>query len=312
MEQLNQLITANWDRFIFYSPYNFLRQLDPNRHREFLKGTLAPWLSQAENHFTFFTETEGNAFHFMYQYLPWDSNYFQTPTYKVYTVFHNSTDFQITCRAVAAFKAHLQEKGTGYCFFNLPAEDIFLIQAFNTAGFRLSETRLTFYHDAVAAFDYPRFPVRAAVTADIPLLKEVAVNARNDYDRYHADVSFTREQADAYLATYAEACVNGLAETVLVPAEKDLEPAAFLAISGLAKDAEKLGTSFAQITLTAVSPVCKGWHLKLSAETIQYAKSQHREYVLMTTQATNRAVFRTTEKLGFKLGNTTHILATNF
>jgi dTDP-4-amino-4,6-dideoxy-D-galactose acyltransferase len=32
----------------------------------------------------------------------------------------------------------------------------------------------------------------------------------------------------------------------------------------------------------------------------------------MTTQATNRAVFRTSEKLGFKLGNTTHIFAANF
>ncbi|MDX5345807.1 MAG: hypothetical protein LPK19_01055, partial [Hymenobacteraceae bacterium] len=211
--------------------------------------------------------------------------------------------------ATEAFKAHLFQNGKAYCFIDIPAEDIVLVQALTAAGFRLTETRLTYYHDQVKTFDYDRFPVRAAEATDIEALRKVASQSRNDYDRYHADVFFAPAQADDYLATYAEACVNGLCDTVLVPAEENLPADAFLAISRLQHDAEELETRMARVVLTAVGPACKGWHVKLVAETLQYAKAQHCDYVLMTTQATNRAVFRTSEKLGFKLGATTHILA---
>ena len=61
--------------------------------------------------------------------------------------------------------------------------------------------------------------------------------------------------------------------------------------------------------LTAVGPVNRGWHAKLVAEIVRRTARLHLPYVLMTTQATNRAVFRTCEKLGFRLGATTHVVA---
>lgn len=312
MEQLKNVAAHQKERLNFYNSYNYLRAVSPERLAFFNSKHLDNWFTSQPNFHIFETIIEGQYFWFLYEFLPWDSNYFKVPTYRLFTVFYSEASFKHAVNASKKFKRHLQDKGKGYCFANIPAEDTFLIQVLTASKFGLIETRLNFYRDELQHFNYQRFPVRSATSADIPLLKKVAATCRNKFDRYHADVHFPEEQADAYLATYAEACVNGLSETVLVPDEKLLEPAAFLAISRLKKDASILNLNLAQITLTAVSPVCKGWHLKLVTETLQYAKTHGCDYVLMTTQATNRAVFRTSEKLGFKLGNTTHILAVKF
>ena len=63
------------------------------------------------------------------------------------------------------------------------------------------------------------------------------------------------------------------------------------------------------VLLTAVGAQNRGWHHKLVAETVRCAAARHVPYVLMTTQATNRAVFRTCEKVGFQPGSTSHVLA---
>jgi dTDP-4-amino-4,6-dideoxy-D-galactose acyltransferase len=63
------------------------------------------------------------------------------------------------------------------------------------------------------------------------------------------------------------------------------------------------------VLLTAVGPANRGWHLKLMAETLHRARALGHEAVLMTTQPTNQAVLRTTEKLGFRLGGAAHVLA---
>lgn len=312
MEQVKQAIQARLSELFFYSPYNILRNIDAAKQQEFVLGKLEPWLENKPDHTIFTATIEGKEYYFLYQYLPWDSNYFNYPTFKLFTVVFTEPCFESLTRAVNLFNSHIAKAGSTYCFVDIPAEDILLMQALTAAGFRLTETRLTYYHDQVSTFDYPRFPVRAATQADIMAVKQVASSSRNNYDRYHADSFFTPSQADAYLATYAEACINGLCETVLVPAEEKLPVDAFLAISHLKKDSEALETKLSRVVLTAVGPGCKGWHVKLVAETIQHAKEHNCEYVLMTTQATNRAVFRTSEKVGFKLGNTTHILAIHY
>jgi dTDP-4-amino-4,6-dideoxy-D-galactose acyltransferase len=309
MSELKQLVSEQQSRLFFYAPYNFLRGLDHEQHLRFLNHKLSPWYNGDENYFIYRTIAGKNLYYFLFQYLPWDSNYFQHPTYKLFTVLYPEADARELAFAVAGFKAHLASEKPCYCFIDIPAEDILLLQALTANNFRLTETRLTFFHDQVADFHYERFPVRAATEADIPALRKVAAEARNDFDRYHADTFFTPGQADTYLATYAEACVKGLCETVLVPDAPGLPTEAFLAISRLPADAHLLETSLARVVLTAVGSENKGWHVKLVAETLQLAKESNCRYVLMTTQATNRAVFRTSEKLGFRLGNTTHILA---
>jgi dTDP-4-amino-4,6-dideoxy-D-galactose acyltransferase len=66
-------------------------------------------------------------------------------------------------------------------------------------------------------FTAERYPVRKAIPADIPVLANVAAVNRNNFDRLHADYSFSEQDADHYLATYAQAAVNGFCATVLVP-----------------------------------------------------------------------------------------------
>lgn len=312
MERVIQAFNAQLERLQFYSPYNYLRELGQQAHLDFLRNQLQPWLVQTDHHFIFETDIKGVSYYFLYRFLPWDSDFFQTPTCKLFTVFYPDNNYIALHQAVINFRNHLQQKQPGYFFGEIPAEDSLLLQAFTAAGFRLTETRLNYYFDQVSTFTHERYPVRFASQNDSELLKKVASENRNDYDRYHADCFFTTEQADNYLATYAAACLNGLADVVLVPELHAGDSGAFMAISRLQKDANQLNSSFARILLTAVSPGCKGWHLKLSAETIQQAKAWNSRYVLMTTQATNRAVFRTTEKLGFKLGSTTHLFSITF
>ncbi|MFC5269356.1 hypothetical protein [Adhaeribacter terreus] len=309
MEQVIRAFNEQAERLLYYSPYNYLRELGRHSHFNFLLNQLQLWLNQAANHFTFNIEINGAAYSFLYHFLPWDSDHFQVSTCKLFTVLYPENNFVDLVQAVAGFLKHLHSNNPGYFFGEIPAEDSLLLQAFTASGFRLSETRLNYYFDQVQTFESERFPVRVAGKNDIDLIKKVASQNRNPFDRYHADIFFTPEQADNYLATYAEACQKGLADLVLLPGENERNSEAFMAILRHKQDAEQLNTSFARILLTAVSPDCKGWHLKLASETIQFAKEWNTRYVLMTTQATNRAVFRTSEKLGFKLGSTTHLLS---
>ena len=96
---------------------------------------------------------------------------------------------------------------------------------------------------------------------------------------------------------------------VLVPDLPGQVPDSFLAISDLAADARAFGVGLSRVLLTAVGPANRGWHVKLLAETVRRAQAAGHEAVLMTTQATNHAVFRTCEKLGFRLGAISHVLA---
>jgi dTDP-4-amino-4,6-dideoxy-D-galactose acyltransferase len=138
----------------------------------------------------------------------------------------------------------------------------------------------------------------------------VAAAARNSYDRFHADPWFGPARADAFLARYAEAATEGtFADAVLVPDEPGLPVDSFLAIGDLQADAQALGVGLSRVLLTAVGPLNRGWHLRLVTETVRRAARMNAAYVLMTTQGTNRAVFRTCEKLGFRLGAISHVLA---
>ena len=104
---------------------------------------------------------------------------------------------------------------------------------------------------------------------------------------------------------------NSYADAVLVPDEPGLLVDSFLAISDTPSTPEFPNSGASRILLTAVGPENKGWHMKLVAETVRRAASLSFSYVLMTTQATNKAVFRTCGKIGFRLGSTSHVLACN-
>ena len=312
-ENLSWLVAARRAKLAYYSPYYFLRKF-PLERQQYLFGTgaAARWDQEAGAETM---ATTSAAEHWLLQHLTWDSGYFGAPMYRLFTALFDglTSPTQLVQAAIELRQQLAARHGAAYYAFSVvPAEDIRLLQALTGAGWQLVETRLTYYRDQLLAFDFPRHPVRAAGVGMAAHVGQVAATARNAYDRFHADAWFGEARADAYLARYAENTVAaGLAATVLVPDAPELPVDSFLAISDLAQDARALGTQLSRVLLTAVGPANRGWHVKLVAETLHRAKELEHEAVLMTTQATNHAVFRTCEKLGFRLGATSHVLACN-
>ena len=310
---LSALVAARADALAHYSPYYFLRQFTAERQQAlFGTGAAVRW-EQGEGAETFhFRSSVAAEVQWLLQQLAWDSDYFGTPMYRLFTgLFEAQATTAELVQAATGLRQQLADRhGAFYAFSVVPAEDTRLLQALTGAGWRLVETRLTYYRDQLSAFDHPRYPVRVAEVGEATHIGQVAAAARNTYDRFHADAWFGEARADAYLARYAENTVTaGIAAAVLVPDAPDLSVDSFLAISDLPGDAAALGAQLSRVLLTAVGPANRGWHVKLVAETVHRAQALGHEAVLMTTQATNHAVFRTCEKLGFRLGATSHVLA---
>ncbi|TYZ07046.1 hypothetical protein FY528_16190 [Hymenobacter lutimineralis] len=303
------LVAARAEALASYSPYTYLRTLSLVEQQKLFGSGLAASFGQVEHQAI---ATHGDA-QFLYTYLPWDSAFFQAPVYRLFTIlFDASTPILALATAVEAFCLDLKQRGARYIYVDLPIEDTRLTQALGIAGWGTVETRLHFYYDQLDSLSLPRYAVRNAMVTEAEHIGRIAAKARNNYDRFHADAWFSLEQADAFLYRYASEAVKGYCDAVLVPAESNLPVDSFLAITDQLPHMQTLGFQASRITLTAVGPLNRGWHYKLVSETLHRAREAQHQYVLMTTQATNRAVFRTCEKLGFRLGSCSHILSRSF
>ncbi|HEX8327788.1 MAG TPA: hypothetical protein VF629_09625 [Hymenobacter sp.] len=307
---LDQLLAARRAELAYYSPYYFLRKLPAEQQQElFGTGLARRWDTEDEREI-YCTPPQRNVC-WLYHLLKWDTAYFGIPTFRLFTgLFAAPLTTAELAETIGGFCRQLASRAGGpYSAFSIvPAEDLRLLQGLTAAGWQLVETRLTYYHDQVAHFDHARYPVRAARNDEAAHIGRIAARARNPFDRFHADPWYGEARADAYLARYAENTVTtDLAAEVLVPDAPGLSVDSFLAIGDLAGDAA-LGLPMSRVLLTAVGPANRGWHVKLVAETLHRAQRLGHEAVLMTTQSTNHAVFRTCEKLGFKLGATSHVL----
>lgn len=253
----------------------------------------------------------GAAGQWLLQGLPWDSRYFGTPTYRLFTgLFAAGTLSAALQDAAVCLRQELARRGPFYAFTLVPAEDIELLQALTGGGWRLIETRLNYYCDPREATLPPLAAVRLARLDEAAHIGRVSAAARNPYDRFHADPWFGAQRADEFLGRFAEATVDGTyADGVLVPNEHGLPVDSFMAFSDVQADAEAMGMGFTRMVLTAVGPANRGWHYRLVAETIRRAAALNHAYALMNTQSTNRAVFRTCEKVGLRVGSSTHVLA---
>jgi dTDP-4-amino-4,6-dideoxy-D-galactose acyltransferase len=292
-----------------YSPTHFLRNL-PIEYQQERYGTGAASRFGRGAGEQVLTSSAGNS-QWLLQHLPWDTEFFGTDTYRLFTGLFNAN---VAPEALAAdaleLRLGLAAQGSFYAFGVVPAEDIALLQALTSSGWRLIETRLNFYCPVADVILPAPAPVRQARPDEAGHVGRIAAAARNPYDRFHADPWFGDVRADALLARYAEAATEGsYADAVLVPAEAELPVDAFLAIGDTPAEAGVEGSGFSRVLLTAVGPANRGWHRKLVAETIRRAATLHLPQVLMTTQATNGAVFRTCERLGFRLGSITHVVA---
>lgn len=298
------------NKMFFYSHCNFLRNV--NTSTLLAKTVFEPLFSELESNESLLLKIiiEDDIHYFVVKELKWDSEYFQLPTFKLQAILFNHTDVNILADAIKFFQKSFFKEHGQYCFTFIPSEDILVLQALTLANFKLIETRLTYYGANISNFTSERFDVREANINDIPNLKRVASMMVNEYDRVHADPAIDNTLADEFLATYVEESIKGFADVVLVPNEKDSRPDAFVTANYLKETWGYLGINASQMVLSAVSnKTCKGWYKKLIIEMTHHLKEQGADYVYFHPASTNRAVIHTYEALGFKFGQSGHILS---
>ena len=304
------LVAARAQMLALHSPTHFLRKLPlaPQQQRYGTGAALAFGDKPSEEVLMMMGVTG----QWLLKHLAWDSDYFGTPVYRLFTGLFAEVLPPALAAASLMLRQQLAQRGPFYAFSVVPAEDTALLQALTGGGWRLIETRLNFYCPVAEAVLPPSSSVRLAQPDEAGAIGNISASVRNAYDRFHSDPWFGQVRADAFLARYAEAAVAGTyADVVLVPDEPGLPVDAFLAIADTPIEAGVPNSGSSRVLLTAVGPQNRGWHLKLVTETVRRAAALSLPYVLMTTQATNKAVFRTCEKLGFRLGSTAHVLACN-
>lgn len=300
------------ERAFFHSPLSFIRNQDElltaNFYENIINGVRKNTI-----------QVSGSKARCFFKYLEWDSKFINYPTYRIEFVDWDKTitdPLKEVTQTILDLKKELSARHSHYYLFaEIPSEDLVMIQALGGVGFKLIETRLTYFHDNIAEYSWPhRYSVRQATDMDIPNLRTVAMEARNNFDRLHADAFFSDGLADSYLGTYIENSIKGFSDLVLVPDEvingSNL-PGAFFAGDLISQQKSPLGISSGSIVLTAAGPSRRGWHLKLMSEMCLHFQQQGVQLVYMKTQPTNRAVIRNCEKLDWKYGNCTHIFATH-
>lgn len=289
----------------FYSPYNFDRNISKEKIQTQLNLGIEKHLENG-NYFHFKTGSD-EAF-IIYEYLKWDSDFFKLPTYKIDYVI--STDKPAAVAGIKEFIKDVLPSGA-YVFGEFPSEDLLTLQALGLNNFRLIETRLAYFHNHLHDHQHPRFGVRAAKQDEIENLRRVAAQMVNVYDRFHADDVFSRDAADNFLSVYVENSIKGFADMVMVPNEPSLPSDSFLTARYQKSDWEALDYKISKMVLSAVSAETnKGWYIKLISEMLYHLRDEiGAQSVILNTQSTNRAVYGSWEKLGFKMGGVSHIFS---
>lgn len=289
------------DRISFYHPYNFL--LHPSRAAElYLNGINQ---SIKNNDANCISDSEGNSL--TYELLRWDTEFFGKPIYKVHCLqlAPTSKDQQIDALFNNLCSSISETNPRAYVFLEIPSEDLDTLQSVSRSGWMLIETRLTFFNRNIALLDSAiRNQVRLANPNDIEDLKVTAVFSRNHFDRFHSDPYFSEDEVDRFMGVFIENSLNGREDYVVVP---QTGPAnAFFAGSKVQVDED---LSIGRMTLSAVSPERKGWHIYVTQGLCAYFQQSALDTAVMTTQSTNRAVLTNLWKLNFRFGKTSHVFS---
>jgi len=303
IDKLQTLFENRSESLFYYHELNIIREIERSRIFDEL-------YSDIEKKYNFKQITIHNHdYIFIYQLLDWDSNYFKFPVHKIKCILFKNSSIDLLSSAIKQFTKQLQLLNRSYIFTEIPSEDNIVLQAFCQIGYKVVETRLHHYLNT-KGYNFQRFNARKAIKEDIPLLKKTASENSNKFDRIHSDSFFSTSEANNYMETYIENALNGFCDFVLVPNENKTPIKAFMAASILKQGNHRLGEkTIGRLQLAAVDPECKGWYLKLASESVYELIDRHAEFVIVTTQSTNRAAFHSSEKQGFKLGAVSHVLS---
>lgn len=243
--------------------------------------------------------------------LPWDSQFFSRGIARLNALLspHGPIGLRADVSAgVSIIDAGLrlaQSRGIDYVFCTVGAADLPMIRSLAATGFELIETRCH-YHMALAAPPLERYPTRLATPADVPSLAKAARESINHFDRFHADPAIPARDADRMMEKWVEASIlEGFADATLVP--DVVAPEAFCTAKYHREHWDGWGLRLAQPVLSAVSPVHRGWYVRIISELNEHLRSVGATHSFLITQVTNNAVIRCWEKLGYQFGKGEHV-----
>jgi len=311
IEIFNNLIDVRKNKLYHYSKYWSYVDIAKNDVFQYIILPELHTCFQLNHKAIIQVEEKNQVFLFIVEKQEWESNYFKNNIFKINYVLYDNASLLDISKAITKVLSILKSKGCEYCYLEIPSEDNLLIQAFCQSTFRLVESRLTYFHNNLQQFNIEkRNKVRLTNMSDILTIKNVSMTMRNEFDRVHSDVFFGKKIADEYLGKFAEECIKGFADYVIVPDEPNIPVEAFFATNYNAHDWEKLNIKVGQFALAAVqSSTCKGWYGKLLTETCLHLKEKGIKGVITNTQSTNKAVIHNYEKFGFKYGHSSLILS---
>ena len=289
------------DRSSFYHPYNFL--IPPSRSENLYLVELERIITSGKA--SCITDQNGNSLTF--ELLEWDSSFFGRPIYKVHflSLTENSTLVNINGLFDQLFSSIQESNDDLYLFTEVPSEDLEVIESISSSGWKLIETRLTFFNSNISSIESNvHDKIRLATSDDIDDLRETAVKAKNQYDRFHSESFFSEGEIDRFMAVFIENSVREREDYVVVP--KTGPANAFFAGSKVQIDET---TVAGRMTLSAVSTDRKGWHIHLTRGLCQCFIENQIETAVMTTQSTNRAVLTNLMKLDFSFGKASHVFS---
>lgn len=231
------------------------------------------------------------------QRLAWDSRFFGYGVARLDGVFpleapflHFEADYT---PAVEQLLERARQHAVRYLFAVVDPRDVALLRALGGLGFALIETRIH-YHLGVQIVHYVRTPdhlpqgfmgFRLARREDIPSLSEVARQAVNPYDRFHADPFIARADVDRLMETWVEQSVIGqFADLTVVP--DVAEPRAMITYRLHQQHWARWGVNLVQVVLSVVAPEALGWFAVVGPELGRHLRSQGAQHCYGKTQIT--------------------------
>jgi hypothetical protein len=288
------------------APHGYIRGINIEYDRSVRVQALLRDLPPQDDYRISFSSGADERWVFM-EKLAWDSNFFARGMARFDAIIRpqqDSSGFMFdTGPDLAALRMAIRraaEHGIDYILGMVDAVDTRTASLLAAVGFELIEVRCH-YHKPLLAAPEARYPTRLALAKDVPSLARAAREMVNPYDRFHVDPAIPPRDADRMMERWVEASIlEGFADATIVP---DVEcPEAFCTAKYHRDHWEGWGLKLAQPVLSAVSPVHRGWYLKLISELNEHLRTVGAEHAFLVTQITNNAVIRCWEKLGFQFG----------
>jgi hypothetical protein len=289
------------DRTSFYHPYNFL--LSPSQSERLYLAEIE--IARTSGKANYLKDDSGNSL--TYELLAWDSEFFGRPIYKVHflSLAPNSSTTHIEALLDKLFLSLHKPNWEIYFFVEVASEDLEVLETVSRRGWKLIETRLTFFNADISVIGSTiQDQVRLATHDDIDELRNTAIMAKNHFDRFHSDSYFSENEIDRFMGIFIENSVKGREDYVVVP-KTGLANAFFAGSKVQIDDNIAVG----RMTLSAVSTDRKGWHLNVTQGLCHYFIQDQIKTAVMTTQSTNRAVLTNLMKLNFRFGRSAHVFS---